>query len=126
MDWNLGEQQDTGHTATRKVQDWFRSDSESAEECDFEAGDAWPCREDQYEIMTGASRSMRLVSYWWLYDLCFQSLINYSNGRVHVNLYLDFIRAYPQQWQSCSKKENFHYDGIIFAVKKWKLIANQN
>ena len=26
-------------------------------------------REDQYEIMTGASGSTRLVSYWWLYDL---------------------------------------------------------
>ena len=37
MDWNLGQQQDTGHTATIWVQDWFRSDSESsAEEGDFE------------------------------------------------------------------------------------------
>ena len=29
MDWNLGEQQATEHTATRYVQDWFRSDNES-------------------------------------------------------------------------------------------------
>ena len=39
--------------------DWFQSDSESAEEGDFEVvygRNAWPCREDQYEIMTGAVR----------------------------------------------------------------------
>ena len=49
--------------------------------------DQW---EDQYEIMTGASGS-----HFWLYDLYFQLLINRTGGRVHVNLYLDFSRAYP-------------------------------
>ena len=32
-----------------------------------------------------------------LYDLHFQLLINCTSGRVHVNLYLDFIRAYLQK-----------------------------
>ena len=47
--------------------------------------------------MTGASGSMRLVSYWWLYDLYLKLLINCTSGSVHVNLYLDFIRTYPQK-----------------------------
>ena len=50
------------------------------------------------EIMTGTSGFIRLVSYWWLYGLYFRLLINCTSGRVHVNLYLDFIRAYPQKW----------------------------
>ena len=142
----------------------------------------WPCRKDQYEIMTGASGSVRLVSY----DLYFQLLINctvkplqyghqrdrtncpvyrgvriievgnvwflafmgpnelfvivrcpyYSgvrkksidctSGSGHVNLYLDFSRAYPQKWLTCWRNKNSGYDEIIFLVGKWKLIANQN
>ena len=35
----------------------------------FMVGRAWPGGVDQYKIITGASRFMRLVSYWWLYDL---------------------------------------------------------
>ena len=44
------------------------SDNESDEEGDFEVVygrtliDAWSVREDQYEIITGASVSMRLLS----------------------------------------------------------------
>ena len=45
---------------------------------------------------------------------------------IHVNLYLEFRRAYPQKWLTCWSKENSGYDGIIFAVGKWKLIANRN
>ena len=101
-----------------KVQDWFRSDYESAEEGDFEVvygriGHTWPCRKDQYEIMTGTSGSMRLVSHWWLYDVYFQLLLNCTSGRVHVNSYLDFIRAYPQKWLTCWRKKNSGYHGII-------------
>ena len=44
-------------------------------------------------------------------------------ARVHVNLYLNFGRAYPQKWLTCWKKENSGSDGIIFAVRKWKLIV---
>ena len=32
-----------------------------------------------------------------IYDLYFQLLINCTSGRVHVNLYLDFSRAYAQK-----------------------------
>ena len=166
----------------------IRSDNESAEEGDFEvvmAGYAWPCRKDQYEIMTGtgASGSMRLVSY----DLYFQLRINCTviplkyaghhrdrtkclvyrgvhiievgsvwflaflgpnelsviercpyhrgalkerldctSGSIHVNLYLDFSRAYPQKWLTCWRKKNSGYYAIIFPVGKRKLLANQN
>ena len=71
------------------------------------AGHARPCREDQYQIMTGASGSMRSVSHWWLYDLYFQLPINCASGRVHVNLYLDFSRAYPQKVIYLLKEEKF-------------------
>ena len=32
-----------------------------------------------------------------IYDLYIQLLINCTSGRVHVNLYLDFSRAYAQK-----------------------------
>ena len=51
-----------------------------------------------WRMLTSADRSMRLVSYWWLYYLYFQSPVSCTSGRVHVNIYLDFIRAYPQKW----------------------------
>ena len=53
----------------------------------------------------------------------------YYSGGVYVNSYkfkAEFTRAYPQNWLTCWSKENSGYDGIIFAVGKWKLIANQN
>ena len=37
---------------------------------------------------------------------------------IHVNLYLDFSRAYHQKWLTCCSKENSGYDRIIFAVRK--------
>ena len=37
-----------------------------------------------------------------------------------------FSRADPKKWLTCWKKENSGYDGIIFVIGKWKLIANPN
>ena len=46
---------------------------------------------------------------------------------IHLSLNLDFSRAYPaQKWVTCWSKDNSVYDGILFAVGKWKLIANQD
>ena len=44
-----------------------------------------------YEIITGASGSILVIR------LILQLLINCTSGRVHVNLYLDFNRAYPKR-----------------------------
>ena len=60
---------------------------------------------------------MRL-DLFWLYDLHFQLLINCTSGRVHVNLYLDFSRAYPPKVIDLLKEGNLGYDRIIFAVGK--------
>ena len=99
----------------------FRSDNESAEE-----GDLWSSLwQDHVRKISTRSWLMRL-DLFWLYDLYCHLLINCTGGRVHVNLYLDFSRAYPQKWLTCWKKENSGYEGIIFAVGKWKLIANQH
>ena len=102
----------------------FRWDNESAEEGDLWSS-LWQDTHDHVGKISTRSWLVRLVLFW-LYDLYFQLLINCTSGRVHVNLYLDFSRAYPQKWLTCWKKENSGYEGIIFAVGKWKLIANQN
>ena len=61
-DWNLGQQQDTGHTVTRKVHDWFRSDNESAEEGDFEVVYGRTCK-------TMSERSVRDHDWCvWIYE----------------------------------------------------------
>ena len=101
MDWNLGqlsghtvnkipEHTRPGHTATRYVQDWIRSDSESAEEGHFEVVYCRTC-------MTISGRSIRdhdwcvwiyeAGVYWWLYGLNFQSpykLLNCLKAEVHA------------------------------------------
>ena len=40
------------------------------------------------------------------------------SGSVHVNLYLDFSRAWPQKWLTCRRKKKSGYDGIIIPVGK--------
>ena len=46
---------------------------------------------------------------------------------IHVSLNLNLVGPTPKiDWRACWSKENSGYDGIIFAVGKWKLIANQN
>ena len=115
VDWNLGQQQDAGYSnqiSTRLIP--IRS---------------WKCRrmwlwsslwKDMHDhvrkistrSMTGASGSKRLVSYWCLYDLYFQLLINCISGRVHVNLYLDFSRAYPQKWLTWWRKKKSGYNTL--------------
>ena len=57
--------------------------------------------------MTMSGRSVRDHDWCvWIYEagvilmairLIFQLLINCTSGRVDVNLYLDFIRTYPQK-----------------------------
>ena len=79
-----------------------------------------------WETLSSTTSWLVRLDLFWLYDSYFQLLINCTSGRVHVNLYLDFSRAYPQKWLTCWSKETSGYDRIIFAVGKWKLIANQN
>ena len=80
----------------------FRSDNESAEDgIDFWSS-LW---QDMHGKISTRSWLVRL-DLFWLYGLYFQLLINWTGGRVHVNLYLDFSRAYPQKWLTCWKKEN--------------------
>ena len=89
----------------------FRSDNESAEE-----GDSWSSLwQDMHDHVGEISTRSWLVrlDLFWLYDLYCHLLINCTSGRVHVNLYLDFSRAYPQKWWTCWKKENSGYEGII-------------
>ena len=69
MDWNLGN--------TDRIQDIqqpvkYETDSDNELKVakkvtlkTFVTGNAWPVREDQYEIMTGAPG----CTSWWLYDL---------------------------------------------------------
>ena len=88
----------------------FRSDNESAEE-----GDLWSrLWQDHVRKISTRSWLMRL-DLFWLYDLYCHLLINCTGVRVHVNLYLDFSRAYPQKWLTCWSKKNWGYNGMIFA-----------
>ena len=94
----------------------FRWDNESAEEGDLWSS-LWQDMHDHVGKISTRSWLVRL-DLFWLYDSYFQLLINCTSGRVHVNLYLDFNRAYPKKWLACCKKENSGYEGITFAVGK--------
>ena len=77
----------------------FRSDNGSAEEGDLWSS-LWQDMHDHVGKISTRSWPVRL-DLFWLHDLYFQLLTNYTSGRVHVNLYLDFSRAYPQKWLTC-------------------------
>ena len=66
MHWNVDQHQDTGHTATREVQDWLRSNNESAEEGGF-SGSLWLDMHDHVGKISTRSWLVRL-DLFWLYD----------------------------------------------------------
>ena len=79
----------------------------------------WQDMHDHVGKISTRSWLVRLDLWGWCHidgyttNVYFQLLLNCTSGRVHVNSYLDFIRAYPQKWLTCWRKKNSGYHGTI-------------